>query len=454
MEARSLIRRFLNVDIADALGVVIGRDSVSIAHLTKRINVVSVGRVATEPLEGPAESHGALITSWLRRLSEDGSMEAARVSIVVDRSATLFAQLQIPAAAAENISDVVRYELDRLFPVAPDSIYHDILVRPVGSVGERVAVTVVAVDRQLVDEAVAAVSEAGLPVAAVTIEPAALADYAGFAGRAQGDLFAVFSQRDARQDITLASTVGLVSSHHVPADADRPALASREIDVALPERSGDTVLVVADEPASADELSLADLGKETLAFPRTPTVGEMVASGAALARLGESMAPINVLPGEMIQKASGLGLRDLGLSAAVLSFALILFGVSAFKDSSIASALDAELLRLTPKVSAVADGEDKNRAMLESVATLETVGRSKVTTYLREATRLIPKGAWLTAFRYRGDRIDMDGIAKKASGLIAVLESSPHFRGVEFTAPVTKYQTDLERFSVRVRLEK
>ncbi len=454
MEARSFIRRVVNIDVADALGVVIGRDAVSIAHLSKRINVVSVARIATEKLEGPPEAHGAEISSWLRRFDEEGALEGARVTVVVDRGATLFAQLQVPAAAAENIGDVVRYELDRLFPVPPDSLYYDTLVRPVGSVGERVAVTVIAVPRIVVDTAVAAVSEAGLPVAAVTVEPAALVDFAAYAGKAAGDLFAICTRSAGRDILTLGSGGMLVSSHHVARDQSRAAAVARDMEISLPERSGDTPVVVAEEPAAEDELQLAGLGGgEALGFPRVPSTGEIVAAGAALARLGESAAPVNLLPAEMIRKASGLGLREMGLSAAVLLLSFGLFLATGIKERSISSSIDAELARLVPRVNAVAEREDRNREMLDRVESLELGGRSKVATYIREATRLIPDGAWLTAFRYRGDRIDMDGIAKKASGLIAVLEGSPFFEGVEFTAPVTKYQTDLERFSVRVRLE-
>ncbi|MFT4570089.1 MAG: Tfp pilus assembly protein PilN [Hyphomicrobiaceae bacterium] len=455
MEARSFIQRFVNVDIADALGIVIGSQSISIAHLTKRIKAVSVGRVATEALEGPPEAHAAEITSWLRRAAENGLFEAARVAIVVDRSATLFAQLQVPSAAAENISEVVGYELDRLFPVPPDSLYYDVLVRPVGSVGERVAVTVVAIPRNIVDAAVAAVKEAGLPVAAVTVEPAALADFAGYVGRSSGNLFSVFSRSEGREYITLAAGGMLVSSHRVHGNSSREELTAREIDMALPERSGEDAVIVATTPEATSEVALADLGwAEGLAFASTPNAQEIVAAGAALGRLGESGGAINLLPADMVQKASGLGMREVSLSIAVLFLALGLFVTSSIKDHSIASALDSELLRLTPRVNAVAEREDKNSELLGKVEGLETLGRSKVTAYLREATRLIPKNAWLTAFRFRGDRIDMDGIAKKASGLIAVLEASPYFNGVEFTAPVTKFQTDLERFSVRVRLER
>ena len=55
--------------------------------------------------------------------------------------------------------------------------------------------------------------------------------------------------------------------------------------------------------------------------------------------------------------------------------------------------------------------------------------------------------------RMPGFKIEVDGISDKASDLIAILEASPYFTGVEFTAPTTKYLASQERFSLRMRLE-
>ena len=61
--------------------------------------------------------------------------------------------------------------------------------------------------------------------------------------------------------------------------------------------------------------------------------------------------------------------------------------------------------------------------------------------------------AYLTTFRYKGDRIEVDGIATNAAELISQLEHSAQFKDVEFTAPTTKYLQNQERFSLRMGLE-
>ena len=68
-------------------------------------------------------------------------------------------------------------------------------------------------------------------------------------------------------------------------------------------------------------------------------------------------------------------------------------------------------------------------------------------------TEAVPNSAYLTTFRYKGDRLEVDGIADNASVLISLLERSPFFKNVEFTAPTTKYLQSQERFSLRMELE-
>jgi general secretion pathway protein L len=133
--------------------------------------------------------------------------------------------------------------------------------------------------------------------------------------------------------------------------------------------------------------------------------------------------------------------------------ALVLLGSITAKNLSIDSALYSQVEELEPRVEQSLRHQEKNAEMLSTVEKLESKSRSRVLTYLKAVTDLIPPTAYLTTFRYREDRIEVDGIADKASDLIAILEASPYFAGVEFTAPTTKYLANQERFSLRMRLE-
>src|SRR5205085_12594233 len=254
--------------------------------------------------------------------------------------------------------------------------------------------------------------------------------------------------------LTLCTNGLVVSSHHL--DRRRTLLESalREMESSLPERTGETPMLIRARAIEEGEHSLAAIAPADL-FPVDAMIGEpeVIATGAALGVVGESRQNVNLLPPSMVQTAAGFGIRELALSGAVAVMGLLLLGSITAKNLSIHGALASEVDDLEPRVEQALKREEKNSEMLATVERLESKSRSRVLTYLKAITELVPATAYLTTFRFREDKVEVDGIAEKASDLIAILESSPYFTGVEFTAPTTKYLTNQERFSLRMRIE-
>ncbi|WP_340116983.1 PilN domain-containing protein [Pelagibius sp. 7325] len=68
---------------------------------------------------------------------------------------------------------------------------------------------------------------------------------------------------------------------------------------------------------------------------------------------------------------------------------------------------------------------------------------------LKEVTRLLPDGAWLTGFILTETEVTLSGYATNASGLVVLLEDSPLFENARFRSPVTREgQQGLERFEL------
>jgi Tfp pilus assembly protein PilN len=454
VETRGLIRRIAKADFADVLGVALRGDIVAVAHVRKRVNVVRVVELAQQRLEGPVESRISEAAAFLRGFASRSELEPSRVAVAVDRAATLISNVAIPASASGNAADAIRYDLDRLIPVPPDSLHWSTSTRPLGTVGERIAVTVFAAPKPAVEEAIDIVREAGLPISAVTVEPVALADYLGLVGV---PLAAVSTTSGTREFLTLTADGLVIASHHVDRRARSLGFvqsALREMESTLPERSGEVPALLRGRALEDGEQSLAGLAPADL-LPIGATVGEIeiVAIGAALGVIGESRQTVNLLPPALIQTAAGFGLRELALSGAVAVMALVLLGSIGAKNLAISGQLNSQIDTLEPQVEQTLRRQDKNSEMLAMVEKLEAKSRSRILTYLKAVTDLIPETSYLTTFRYREDKIELDGISDRASDLIAILEASPYFTGVEFTAPTTKYLSSQERFSLRMRLE-
>jgi general secretion pathway protein L len=456
VDVRHFFARLAKADFADAIGVAVSDNHVSVAHLRKRVNHVEVLDFRTREIDAPPEGVWPLIVDFVRDFAGGGDVpEGCRVGVVLDRRNALLAHLQLPSAAAENLERVVAYEADRILPVPADELYTTQYARPMGSVGERISVTVVASRKTSVEDAQQAFSDAGLSPSAVSAFPVALADYYHFCRGEQSGAAGIFHREEDRESMTVVSDGMLVSSVRFdPAVEGRSDRLRRELETLLPDRADDVAEMIIDEEAAEGDVNLASLAPHgMLPSGRKPTWREAAAIGAALAQLNESRVKVNLLPPELIKTEDGVGLRELALSALVVVMSVSLAGMIALKNLSTGNAMAAEVERLLPKVSAVTQKEEANRALAAKLSTLEDARAVSVLAYLRDITIRLPNSAYLTTFRFKGDRIEIDGIADSAAGLISLLEQSPNFANVEFTAPTTKYLQDQQRFSLRMGFE-
>jgi Tfp pilus assembly protein PilN len=456
MDVKIFFARLSKADFADAVGVALGANAAALALVRKRFNTVAVVACESLPLEGDSVQRWQAVAEAVRGFTARHAPDGARISVALERRATLLAHMQLPAAAAENLEKVVAYETDRLIPLPAESVYTVQYARPLGAAADRLAVTVVAAAKDAVEAATNALAAIGSAPSAVSVVPVALNDYYAFCRGDGAGTAAIFHVDGGREYLTLTSDGLLVNSVRYDArEGGRSDRVEREMESMLLERREERPELIIDEPQSEE----GDLGLAAIAPPDFLPAGirpnwlEAAAIGAALAQLNEARVRMNLLPSTMARAEEGIGLRELALAAVVVFLSLTLAASIAFKNLSVTSALAAEVERLLPKVTSVTKQEELNRAMLAKLETLEKSRAVSVLAYLRDMTTRIPSGAYLTTFRYKGDRIELDGIADNAAGLIALLEQSQYFKNVEFTAPTTKYLQDQERFSLKMELE-
>jgi len=458
VEVPAFLKRLSQLDLADAVGVFVHEKGAAIALVKKRLQTVRVETVESIALDSPTDTHAAEIASFVRRFVEGHRVDDARLAVALKRSDTLLGELELPVSAADNVSKVVEYELDRIMPVTSDQLYHAHSSRPVGSQGERIAVSVVAALRDLIEERLTLFEDARVAPTAVTVQPASLCHYVEFClGQKTGPV-GIFVREGDRDYVTVCSGGFLIASHHVRLSPDggyRGALL-REVERSLPERCGESPMVITTIGSPQDDsLGLADIAPSGF-FPEgvTPSESEIVAIGAALGQLGEGGVALNLLPDSLARIEQGIGLREISLSVVVAVLALVLVASIGLKNLSISNALADELARLEPVVTQVSKRQETNRRLAAKLEVLESAREHGMLGYLRALTVLVPKTAYLTTFRFRGERLEVDGIADNAAELISILEKSPQFKNVEFTAPTTKYLQDKERFSLRMEFEK
>ncbi len=72
---------------------------------------------------------------------------------------------------------------------------------------------------------------------------------------------------------------------------------------------------------------------------------------------------------------------------------------------------------------------------------------------LSALTELIPDDTWLTSFKYKDHKLQIQGQSPSATALISVLEDYPLFSDTRFVSPLTQdKKTGLERFQISVKV--
>ena len=67
---------------------------------------------------------------------------------------------------------------------------------------------------------------------------------------------------------------------------------------------------------------------------------------------------------------------------------------------------------------------------------------------LREVTRVLPDGTWLSEFQLDGGKVHIQGFAKSASDVVGEIDRSPMFANAQFMAPLQSAQNGNERFDL------
>ncbi len=182
----------------------------------------------------------------------------------------------------------------------------------------------------------------------------------------------------------------------------------------------------------------------------------LASAGTALGALGRGRLSTNLpLPGGATLRRPVAGRTALLACITVLLWALV--GVSYLASDLLT------LRRLDAAVESLRDDTARLRGLSESLRELDRrikvleasdgVAAPGPLDVLKELTRLLPDGTWLTGFEYRDGVVYIDGRSDRASSLILLMERAGLIEDVEFLGKITKGRDGKERFSIKARVK-
>ena len=181
------------------------------------------------------------------------------------------------------------------------------------------------------------------------------------------------------------------------------------------------------------------------------------AVGAALRGLREASFSVNLLPGAR-EETQGRTLSWFNTClTALLLIGLIIWGGSyPLKDEIRLRQLQKENQKLAPAVEALRKEEEALNRLRKEISFLsgQKERKGEIFLVLDELSRIVPNNAYLSNLRYREGNVELQGSAENASNLVPLLERSPVFKNVGFTAPSNRGRDNRETFSLKAELER
>ncbi len=469
--ANRMLRRVTRLDFLDGLGISIGRRNVAFAHLVKRLATVTLQEHRVVPLpeieDGPGRR--AALTAAVRSFLDDTKLETDRVFVSVPRSQAIVSRMSLPAAVKGDLAQVIEFEIDRLLPLERDEVYFDHIVR---EAGDKIEVLLMSMPRRTAAEILDALEEGGARVRSLVSTPLALHDFLQFAPSDAQD--AVVALVDDAGTVELNQMAGgeFIASHvlqptETGSEAAVQALVAREVAAMGGGAEEARVYGIATSSGESDPVLPAEIlsrGRELLSvvkgalvapdeFFETASPTLVPAIGAGLGAVREGATSLNLLPPEERRAVEeGAPVVTFFLAAVLVVVTLVWVTSAMVKDRVVLAELHGQLESIEPQIRRVHANVEESQGLRQDLEVLTKGASVRNSLFLQELTKVVPGDAYLTTFRMRNGRVELEGFAASASDLVPLLEKSRLFKNAQFTSPVTKVQNNQERFSLTTDL--
>lgn len=379
-------------------------------------------------------------------------------------------QIYLPQVAEENLGRVLEYEIERYLPFRRGEVYYDFL--PMGRRGDKVGLSLFAVPKTILDEILDALSALGIRPRGVETTATALSNYLLFCtGGITSPALVLGDQGNGWEMIGLSARPNgwskepeLLFTHWLP-QTDWIQGPGREIFHSClresPKLFGwgynqDFLLSVKGE--SLHVADLLALGEEKLGGDKGMAHPFFLpAVGAALRGLREAAFPVNLLPGAGEKREGRVPYWVNSGLAIILLLGLVVWGGSyPVKEEIRLRQLQKENQKLGPSLGSLRREEEELSRMRREISFLSgpSGSRGEILHILDELSRIIPDSAYLSNLRYREGAVELQGSAENASNLVPLLERSPLFKNVGFTAPSNRGRDNRETFSLKAETER
>lgn len=393
----------------ESLGISIGDRQVSLVHVKGTWRGVVCAATSSldldpgAPMDQRLHAAGLAVMEYLRK----NHVGSPSVFVGIPPASAMFKTIEFPAAVRHNLGTTLTYELEKHIPISMEEIYFD---------------------HQIIGE-----SDAGRIAV----------------------LVAVVKRTDLQRVLDFC--------HRIPMGVNGIEMSSTAAANALlhflkgktAEELGEDVLKIL-KGAPPSETAQAEHVSALMKAFDLPSEAFVPAFGLALKGMRKVPVDINLMPVEYRRRPGRTGHHVMMVLALLALVAASGWGASHWMHRRMVSgSLSAELKRLGSEMAEITRMQSRIDAVEGQVAALNRLNAADVpvSDILRELTQILPDTAWVREFSLAGGKVRLEGYADSASDLISLLEASPIFKDVFFTAAIVKEKDGKERFNISLELE-
>jgi Tfp pilus assembly protein PilN len=442
---------------ADGLGAYLDETALTLAHVEKGLNglqVQHIHRLDREKPEGLATRLKEMVSQW--------GLEGCPVSLAVSRDLGFLRPGTLPRAAAENLPQVVAYELDRFLPLPAERLYYDYQV--LDETETEIHLMLMALPREPVEACLGLLSQAGLRLMAVELATAAVADaFSQLAGKLPSSWLLLHLSPGAFELAHIkGQTIREYRQGHRSTKGDLKRVLAEEIgQLAAADPDAKTLCLYGQGLQGLKVTALSETHNLNPIYPSHLAIqdlppgieqdGALAAVGAALGCLGKASLSGNLLP---VSERAAVRLGRFSFNYLLLLVFLglfLLWGASSLIHGGVVLyQVNRELTALRPEGLEVEAQLAESRKLAKQMENFKKMGSAPdKLQILRALTELIPNNTWLFNLHLTRQNLEINGISKSASDLIPLLDKSGWLTNTEFASPIVTDANKQDHFKIK-----
>jgi hypothetical protein len=420
----------------------------------------------------------AAVKAEIDRFFRKHRLSRENIVLGVPRRDLIVRHLDFPGEVADNLKQVVQYQIQSFEPTEEDSFYYDYSLVRATQGSKRLLVLLVMIRKSILDGYMKAFEELGLRPAVVTGSTIALSNLFLQGCKEQaGKTFLLADLTREGVEIIALRDGALVYTHAaaVPAGSSYKDIVAGQAELAVakirlgPDEVIEKVVLNGDDAGVARQ-ELAEIVPETelmgsrIRFEMTPEsqtqLSDAVTSlGLAYSGMTSRLSvKLNLLPvGVRTQQAKWAYVPTIVLGVTTLALLGVLFVRPIIQDRAFLRQLDQEIAAAKPRVDMVQKLQKEVEQTEKQVIFLEGLLRNRDMNLeiLQELTTILPADTYLIQFQNQEGSITMNGLSPSAEALVPKLEKSPLLKEVmPRGGTIIDPQTRKDRFNFAAKVER